>query len=109
MHTDDVRNIPDRMKNMAGGVEDLTRIENDTYRFIDIGILVKSSVDENGKIQRRVDQVGVFDRYGIEWKETINEITMVVEDGKIVSRKLPVNIARRFKEAGILYPLGGAT
>ena len=106
MHTDDVRNIPDRMKNMAGGVEDLTRIENDTYRFIDIGILVKSSVDESGRIQRRVDQIGVFDRYGIEWKETVNEITMVVEDGKIVSRKLPVNIARRFKEAGILYPLG---
>lgn len=106
IHTDDVRNIPDRMKNMAGGKEDLTRIENDTYRFIDIGILVKSHVDENGRICRRIDQIGIFDRYGREWKETVNEISMIVEDGKIVSRELPVNVKRKFTEAGIHNPLG---
>ncbi|MCH5266351.1 MAG: type II/IV secretion system ATPase subunit [Lachnospiraceae bacterium] len=108
LHTDDVRNIPDRMKNMAGGQEDLNRIENDTYRFIDVGILVKSFTHEDGKICRRVEQIGIFDRYGREWKETINEIVMVVEDGKIVSRKLPVNVRRKFVEAGIVKPLGGS-
>lgn len=105
LHTDDVRNIPDRIKNMAGGGEDLTRIENDTYRFLDIGILVKSAVDEKGKIRRYINQIGVFDRYGKEWKETINEIVMVVEEGKVVCRDLPVNIKRKFEEAGIYYPL----
>ncbi len=107
IHTDDVRNIPDRMKNMAGGTEDLNRIENDTYRFIDIGILVKSFRKDSGGIQRRIEQIGVFDRYGREWKESINEITMVVEDGRVISRKFPVNIARKFAEAGYPQPLGG--
>ena len=92
---------------MAGGTEDLNRIENDTYRFIDIGILVKSFQDDQGRIRRRIEQIGVFDRYGREWKESINEIAMIVEDGKIVSRKFPVNIERRFIEAGFPDPLGG--
>jgi pilus assembly protein CpaF len=108
IHTDDVRNIPQRMKNMAGGQEDLSRIENDTYRFIDIGILVKSSVNAEGKICRRIEQVGVFDRYGREWKETINEVVMLVEDGKLTSRELPVNVKRKFSAAGILNPMGVA-
>ncbi len=106
LHTDDVRNIPDRIKNMAGGAEDLVRIENDTYRFLDIGILVKSTVDEEGKIRRFIDQVGIFDRYGKDWSQTINEIVMVAEEGKIVCRKLPVNVKRKFEEAGIYHPLG---
>lgn len=107
LHTDDVRNIPDRMRNMAGGSEDLGRIENDTYRFIDIGILVKSFQDPEGRIRRRIEQIGIFDRYGREWKESINEIVMVVEDGRIVSRKFPINVERKFAEAGFKEPLGG--
>lgn len=104
LHTDDVRNIPDRIKNMVGGHEDLERIENDTYRFIDVGILVKSRVDGAGKIKRCVEQICVFDRYGKEWKETINQIIMLVEDGKVVRKELPDNIKRKFTEAGILNP-----
>lgn len=107
LHTDDVRNIPDRIKNMAGGADDLVRIENDTYRFIDIGILVKSSVGEDGKIRRFIDQIGIFDRYGKDWNETVNEIVMVVEEGKIVNRNVPINVGRKFQEAGIHHPLGG--
>lgn len=107
LHTDDVRNIPNRMRNMAGGSEDLGRIENDTYRFIDIGILVKSFQDPEGRIRRRIEQIGIFDRYGREWKESINEIVMVVEDGRIVSRKFPINVERKFAEAGFKEPLGG--
>lgn len=106
LHTDDVRNIPDRMKNMAGGREDLDRIENDTYRFIDIGILVKSSMNEKGEIKRSIEQIGIFDRYGREWKETINQITMLVEDGKVIKRELPANVLRKFTVAGIQNPFG---
>lgn len=107
LHTDDVRNIPDRMMNMAGGHKDLERIENDTYRFIDIGILVKSTVGEDGEIRRAVEQIGAFDRYGKDWKETVNRTTMIVENGKIVKRELPVNISRKFAAAGIRNPFGG--
>lgn len=101
IHTDDVRNIPDRMKNMAGSGEDLARIVNDTYRFVDIGILVSCHISEEGEVRRSIEQVGIFDRRGIEWKETVNEITMLVEDGKVVSRKLPENLRRKFRAAGI--------
>lgn len=106
LHTDDVRNIPDRIKNMVGDADDLLRIENDIYRFIDIGILVKSSVGEDGKIRRFIDQIGIFDRYGREWNETVNEIVMAVEEGKVVNRHFPANVERKFQEAGIYHPLG---
>lgn len=101
LHTDDVRNIPDRIKNMAGGREDRERIENDTYRYLDIGILVKSSTDAEGRIHRYIDQMAVFDRYGKDWTETVNQIVMLLEDGKIVNRQLPKNLIRKFQENGI--------
>lgn len=101
LHTDDVRNIPERIKNMAGGRDDLERIENDTYRYIDIGILVKSIIDMEGRIHRSIDQIGVFDRHGKEWNKTANQIVMLMEDGKIVNRSLPSNLAGKFRANGI--------
>ncbi len=107
LHTDDVRNIPDRIKNMAGGVEDLERIENDVYRFLDVGILIKNHMNEEGVSQRKIEQIALFDRYGVGWNETMNQIYMVVEEGIIKERKLPKNIKRRFNENGISNPFGG--
>ena len=101
LHTDDVRNIPERIKNMAGGRDDLERIENDTYRYIDIGILVKSTIDAEGHIHRCIDQIGVFDRHGKDWNKTVNQIVMVLEDSKIVNRSLPANLIGKFRAHGI--------
>lgn len=101
LHTDDVRNIPERIKNMAGGKEDLERIENDTYRYIDIGILIKNTWDAEGHVHRYIDQIGIFDRFGKDWNETVNQIVMIMEDGKIVNRSLPPNLTRRFRTKGI--------
>lgn len=101
LHTDDVRNIPERIKNMAGGGEDLTRIENDTYRYIDVGILVKSTIDGGGRVNRYIDQIGIFDRYGRRWDETVNQIVMLVEEGKIVDCRLPDSLIKKFRINGI--------
>lgn len=101
IHTDDVRNIPERIRSMAGGKEDLDRIENDTYRYIDIGILVKSVVGEDGRIGRHIDQIAMFDRCGKDWQESMNQVIMLVEDGVIVNRNLPTNLKRRMRESGI--------
>ena len=101
LHTDDVRNIPDRIKNMAGGKEDLLRIENDTYRYLDVGILVKSKRDEDGCIRRFIDQIGIFERVGKNWQETVNQIVMLVEDGKIINHHLPQSLVRKFRDMGI--------
>ena len=107
IHTDDVRNIPERMKNMAGGQEDLKRIENDTYRYLDVGILVKKIRGEDGKILRRIEQIALFERYARGWEETINQIIMLMEDGNPVDCNLPHHISERFREEGIVLPSGG--
>lgn len=101
LHTDDVRNIPERIKNMAGGGEDLARIENDTYRYIDVGILVKSTMDDRGRVNRYIDQIGIFDRCGRRWDETVNQIVMLVEEGKIINRRLPDSLIKKFRVNGI--------
>ncbi len=98
LHTDDVRNIPDRIKNMAGGMMDTDRILNDAYRFINIGILVKSFVGTGGQIRRRIEQIGVFDRgCGLEG---CNRISVLVDHGEITGEELPESLRRRFEEVG---------
>lgn len=98
LHTDDVRNIPDRIKNMAGGKMDSERILNDTYRFINIGILVKSVVSEEGSIRRRIEQIGAFDRTGDNYMKSTNQTVLLVDHGEWTGEKLPANLARRFGE-----------
>lgn len=101
LHTDDVRNIPDRIKNMAGGDMGRERILNDVYRFINIGILVKSIVEDGGRITRRIEQICAFDRRGENYLKNVNEITLLVDHGEMTGEKLPSNLARRFLEQGI--------
>ena len=82
LHTDDVSKIPDRMMNMIGDVGN-TRLENDIYSFIDIGVLIrrKAFADEQGNmhIKRYIDQVCAFSR-----DHGRNGIQMLVEDGKLL-------------------------
>lgn len=107
LHTDDVRNIPDRIKNMAGGKMDSERILNDTYRFINIGILIKSVVTEQGKILRRIEQICAFDRSGENYLKNFNRMTLLLEHGERTGNVLPKNLLRRFEEKGIASVFGG--
>lgn len=101
IHTDDVRNIPDRIKNMAGGVMDSERILNDCYRFINIGILVKSVIQPSGNIIRKIDQICSFDRSGANYLNSTNSITVLVDHGEQTGLHLSKNLARRFFEKGL--------
>lgn len=84
LHASDVRKIPDRMLNMAGGDRDMKRMENDIYSFIDVGVLVRRSQykDAFGKIfvRRFVDQVCFFQR-----EDGNNMCEMVVDAGKFLA------------------------
>lgn len=102
LHTDDVRNIPDRIKNMAGGNMDSSRILNDVYRFINIGILVKSVMGKDGGILRRIEQICAFDRNGDNYMKSRNQISVLVDHGEITGEKLPERLAGRFIEQGFL-------
>ena len=99
LHTDDVRNIPDRILNMLESRIDAERMENDIYQALDVGILIRKGRRDDGAVYRYIDQVCFFFRENYS-----NEIFMVVSDGKIVTKDLPKIILRRFKRAGIDDP-----
>ena len=96
LHTDDVRKVADRMRNMSKAVN-----VNDVYNCIDIAIQIKSDVNNSGKIKRRISQVG-FLVHDIITDE--NKTVMFYEEGNFVTNNLPEDILRKFKMAGIKDP-----
>ena len=96
LHTDDVRKVADRMRNMSKAVN-----VNDVYNCIDVAIQIKSDVNNSGKIKRRISQVG-FLVHDIITDE--NKTVMFYEEGNFVTNNLPEDILRKFKMAGIKDP-----
>ncbi len=103
LHTDDVRKVPDRMLNMAGTARNENRLENDIYSFIDAAVLIRRrefrESDGTRRVRRYIDQIGFFYREG-----DVNKHFLAAEDGKVVSRDMPADFLKRFKEAGIEDP-----
>lgn len=94
VHLDDVSKLPDRLRNMGQTIN-----ENDVYSFIDIGVQIRSVVKEGEKIKRKVTQVICLSR-----EDEKNGKTMIYEDGKILTKDLPLDIKRKFELAGIKNP-----
>ena len=99
MHTDDCRKIPDRIENMMQDAYAAERLENDVYSFINVGVLLRKKVKEDGTIFRYVDQICLFDRVGEK-----NMVVLLFEDGKFISKELPANIKKKFSLEDILDP-----
>lgn len=100
IHTDDVRNIPDRILNMLESRNDADRMENDIYQSLDVGLLIRKKRDENGNVYRCIDQMCFFIR-----ENYTNKIVMVVSDGRYVLEEMPTQLQKRFERAGIANPL----
>ena len=98
LHTDDVRKIPDRIKNMVEDSKMTEHIENDTYAFLDVGVLIRKGM-KDGQIYRYIDQVCIFSR-----ENGKNTTTMIVDDGKIVSREIPYQVKKKFQLYGVFDP-----
>lgn len=94
LHTDDVRNVPDRIVNMTGDEKMAGRIRNDVYSFLDIGVLIRRGVirDENGlEIRRRyIDQIAVYERIDQE-----NRITILYDEGRRTHESIPPKLQKR--------------
>ncbi len=101
LHTDDTRKIPDRIQNMMQDSYAASRLENDIYSFLNVGVLLCKKVAENGKVVRFIDQICLFDRVGES-----NKKHLIVENGKMVSRELSENIRKKFQWADIENPFG---
>ena len=95
LHTDDVRKIPDRIKNMMPEISEQT--ENDIYSFINVGVQVRSYISDNG-IERKIAQVALFSRDIINAK---NEIMMFYDEGSYGEGEMPKELQWKFKMAGI--------
>lgn len=98
VHSDDVRKLPDRIENMMG-LEGKNK-RNDVFNFFDIGIKVDVKKN-NGKIQRKISQIGVFDRDKGE-----NKLILIYDNGQFTGEELPENIQKKIKDA---QPVGAQT
>ena len=99
IHTDDVRNIPDRILNMLESRVDADRLENDIYQSTDIGILVARRQNAEGRIYRRIEQICYYSREGNE-----NKIYPLLLHGQWTEEALPLPLMQRFLQKGILDP-----
>ena len=96
LHTDDTRKIPDRIQNMMQDTYAASRLENDIYSFINVGVLLRKKVTEGKEVTRYIDQICLFDRAGEQ-----NIRRLIFEGGKFISREIPENIQKKFSLAGI--------
>lgn len=106
LHTDDVRNIPDRIKNMSEANNNSDHILNNAYALIDIGVLVKRIITPIG-ITRKIDQICIFDRGGQNASGYRNSITMVLDQGELVVNQVsqfPYHFLKKMTEHGIVNP-----
>lgn len=101
LHTDDVRNIPDRVINMSGDALHEKRIENDVYNYLDAGVYLRQvKSDEDDKKGRRwIDQIGFFTR-----EDEKNSCTLSFDDKKWTKNGIPDQKMKKFKRAGIENP-----
>lgn len=100
LHTGDVRDIPDRILSMMGNPEAADRLENDIYRDIDVGILVRWKKTDDGQVRRAIDQVCFFTREDGE-----NRCSMIAMDGGILpDAKIPASIRKQFERSMIKDP-----
>lgn len=92
LHTDDTRKIPDRIQNMMQDAYAASRLENDIYSFLNVGVLLRKKVTEKKEVVRFIDQICLFDR-----AEEQNVKHLLVEGGKFISREIPQNIQKKFR------------
>ncbi len=97
LHSDDVRKIPDRIKNMMS--EEKKTIDHTIYSFIDVGVGI-SKREEHGKIKRRIDQVILFEHNA----KGENREQLIYDDGQWISQELLEDIQRKFQRAHIKDP-----
>lgn len=102
LHTDDTRKIPDRIKSMMQDSYAASRMENDIYSFLNIGVLLVKRVNENGEVQRMIDQICLFDRVGDE-----NIKMLLVSNHELIEtdiNRIPENLRFKFQRSNILNP-----
>ncbi len=100
IHTDDIRKIPTRLIAMMNDRNDRERMEADVYDFVNVAVLVRRKAMPDGTQHRSVDQMGFLYRN----VDGARGVAQLVKDGRLVSEKLPEDIAARLERAEIAHP-----
>jgi pilus assembly protein CpaF len=101
MHTDDVRKIPERIKNMISDSYAADRAGKEAFVFLDVCILLRKKTDQNGNIYRYIDQIGCLSSLEGGKKQ---EIVLLAEDGKRLQKKIPEDVMEKFYKSHIADP-----
>lgn len=97
IHAECVEMIPNRLKNMAA---DSNRDwEEEAFRHIDVGVYIRKEIKEQGEITRHIAQVCFFER-----KEEKNVMTMVVDNGYVISDTIPESKRKKFELYNVEVP-----
>lgn len=104
IHTDDVRKVPDRIKNMIGNITD-TAIEDNVFEFLDVAILVDKTIERDEEtnddiIKRYISQIAVY----VRDDDGTNKTVLLVDDGEKLDVDIPNSILKKFNIAGIKNP-----
>lgn len=99
LHTNDVRNIPDRIINMAGDRSEAERMANNVHMYLNIGVFLEETVNEDDEKYRRIKQVCCYYRENEE-----NKQHMLVDNGKLISKDIPNHLLKVFRKYGIDNP-----
>lgn len=84
IHTDDTRDIADKIINSADLKMDSERVTNQVYKNLGVAVLMRKKTVDGKKISRYIDQITFYYR-----KDRKNAYTMVVKDGVLHADKLP--------------------
>lgn len=98
IHTDDVRKVPDRVKNMVQDGTAAERIVNDVFAFLDVAVLIVKTF-HNGRILRRIEQICFFSR-----ENGVNTTVLIADDGKIINHDIPEEIRKKFETYRVYKP-----
>jgi pilus assembly protein CpaF len=98
LHCERVVEMVDRILNMMPTRADAERIENNVYTYLDVGVIINTKISDEGKEYRYIEEVGFFYR-NPETRE--NKISMIVEDGILITRALPEFIAKKLTRNSI--------
>lgn len=99
LHTNDVRNIPDRVVNMMGNDVESGRMINNIYAHLDIGVLLEKVMEPNGNYKRQITQIACFER-----KDGDNRCTILWERGSVQQADIPQQLQKELYQMGINNP-----
>lgn len=105
IHAEDVRELPNRIKTMAGDALLAQQMVEDVYSNIDMAIMIDKKIEPANeeetkfKITRRIAQVATFDRSNNE-----NTIRLLVDNGERTGEVMQDKLLMKMKLRGIKDP-----